>query len=94
MDAFKGMNYANHTFTPVQLSDYQERPAYDPNGNITTYVRHGYGANIPMDSLTYNYYPSSNKLQRINDGVTGGPYTTDLKDQGTGTITPMILSVI
>ena len=83
MDAFKGLNYANHTFTPVQLPDYQERPAYDPNGNITTYVRHGYGSNIPMDSLTYNYYASTNQLQRINDGA-GGSYTTDLKDQGTG----------
>ena len=83
MDAFKGLNYSNHTFTPVQLPDYQERPAYDPNGNITTYVRHGYGANIPMDSLTYNYYPNCNQLQRINDGA-GGSYTTDLKDQGTG----------
>jgi len=83
MDAFKGLNYANHTFTPVQLPDYQERPAYDPNGNITTYVRHGYGANIPMDSLTYNYYANTNQLQRINDGA-GGVYTTDLKDQGTG----------
>jgi len=83
MDAFKGLNYANHTFTPVQLPDYQERPAYDPNGNITNYVRHGYGANIPMDSLTYNYYANTNQLQRINDGA-GGVYTTDLKDQGTG----------
>jgi RHS repeat-associated protein len=83
MDAFKGLNYVNHTFTPVQLPDYQERPTYDPNGNITTYVRHGYGANIPMDSLTYNYYGGYNRLQRINDGA-GGSYTTDLKDQGTG----------
>jgi hypothetical protein len=35
MDAFKGLNYSNHTFTPVQVQDYQERPTYDPNGNIT-----------------------------------------------------------
>jgi RHS repeat-associated protein len=83
MDAYKGLNYVNHTFTPVHLQDYQERPTYDPNGNITTYVRHGYGSNIPMDSLTYNYYGGYNRLQRINDGA-GGSYTTDLKDQGTG----------
>jgi YD repeat-containing protein len=75
--------YVNHTFTPVHLQDYQERPTYDPNGNITTYVRYGYGANIPMDSLTYNYYGGYNRLQRINDGA-GGSYTTDLKDQGSG----------
>jgi RHS repeat-associated protein len=67
----------------VQPADYQEQPTYDPNGNITTYVRHGYGSNIPMDSLTYNYYGGYNRLQRINDGA-GGSYTTDLKDQGTG----------
>jgi hypothetical protein len=36
MDAYKGLNYVNHSFTPVHLQDYQERPTYDPNGNITT----------------------------------------------------------
>ncbi len=78
-----GLNAATHTFTPVQLPDYGERVAYDPNGNINGYVRHGYGANIPMDSLTYHYYANTNQLQRINDSA-GGIYTTDLKDQGTG----------
>jgi RHS repeat-associated protein len=78
-----GLNAATHTFTPVSLPDYGERVAYDPNGNINGYVRHGYGANIPMDSLTYHYYANTNQLQRINDSA-GGSYTTDLKDQGTG----------
>src|SRR6185437_2959395 len=78
-----GLNAATHTFTPVSLPDYGERVAYDPNGNINGYVRHGYGTNIAMDSLTYHYYANTNQLQRINDSA-GGSYTTDLKDQGTG----------
>lgn len=84
MDAFSGWNAVNNTFTPVQLQDYHEQATYDPNGNITSYVRHGYsGGGIPMDSLTYTYYGGSNQLLRINDGA-GGTYTMDLKDQGTG----------
>jgi YD repeat-containing protein len=84
MDAFKGWSPVNNTFTPAQVPDYQERVSYDPNGNIGTYIRHGYGTNIPMDSLTYNYYSSSNQLAQIIDGA-GGAYTTDLKTQPSST---------
>jgi RHS repeat-associated protein len=84
MDAFKGWSPVNNTFTPVQIPDYQERAGYDPNGNIGTYVRHGYGTNIPMDSLTYNYYSSTNQLAQIVDGATS-TYTTDLKTQTSST---------
>jgi RHS repeat-associated protein len=84
MDAFKGWSPVNNTFTPVQIPDYQERVSYDPNGNIGTYVRHGYGSNIPMDSLTYNYYSSTNQLAQIVDGA-ASTYTTDLKTQASPT---------
>jgi RHS repeat-associated protein len=84
MDAFSGWNPVNNTFAPVIMPDYQERATFDPNGNINTYVRHGYAAaGIPMDSLTYTYYSNNNQLSLINNGVTSN-YITDLKDQGTG----------
>ena len=86
MDAFSGLNMSNNTFTPVKLNDYQERVGYDPNGNIGTYTRNGYGSSPAMDNLTYNYYPNNNQLSYIHD-VAGGSYTTDLKDQGAGNYT-------
>ena len=73
-------------FTPVKLQDYQERVAYDPNGNIGTYTRNGFGSSLAMDNLTYNYYSNTNRLSSIHD-VAGGSYTTDLKDQGAGNYT-------
>jgi hypothetical protein len=85
MDAFDGLNTTSHTFSPVQLSDYQEQVGYDPNGNILSYKRNGYtGGGTAMDVLTYNYnHPATNQLSSISDAG-GGTYTTDIKDQGTG----------
>lgn len=45
--------------------------AYDENGNILAMTQKGLKLNTsttPIDNLTYNYYPNSNKLQNVIDG--------------------------
>lgn len=59
----------------------QERVSYDANGNITKYLRKGYSP-TNMDSLTYKYYPKSNKLLRVDDSVSVSTYADiDVDDQ-------------
>ena len=87
MDAFTGLNATTGDFTPIEISDYQERISYDPNGNIMTYTRHGaptLGMPLQMDSLSYNYNASTNQLDHINDGVPYGNYSTDIDNQNPG----------
>ncbi|MBO9571705.1 MAG: hypothetical protein J7497_05785, partial [Chitinophagaceae bacterium] len=84
MDVFRGLDETNNNWNALAaVPDYRERVSYDANGNILTYVRHGYGSNIPMDSLTYYYWDknSNNQLEHIADGVTTSTYTSDLKNQ-------------
>ncbi|HVM86891.1 MAG TPA: hypothetical protein VMT76_01800 [Puia sp.] len=90
MDVFTGLDSAsnnwNNNLTAKQ--DYKERVAYDANGNILTYLRNGYGSNLSMDNLTYNYNRDgsgnllNNKLNYIHDAVPDADnYTADLKSQ-------------
>jgi len=51
-------------------TSFQERIAYDPNGNILNYHRNGKAATgLDMDKMRYVYTPGSNKLDHINDTV-------------------------
>ena len=87
-----GMDAWNRTDTAwsqiSKLADFQERIAYDPNGNILKYLRNGNntfsGDPLGMDSLTYSYTPGTNRLDHINDSVPSSNYTTDLDNQSPG----------
>ncbi|MHA4810293.1 RHS repeat domain-containing protein [Flavitalea flava] len=85
MDAFNGLNTSNTTFTPIQLDDYKEKVSYDPSGNIMTYLRRGTtdgGKQRGMDSLSYDYYPTTNQLKHIGDNAAySGNYTEDIDNQ-------------
>ena len=71
-------------------TDYQERIAYDGNGNIQSYNRNGTtagGRSQAMDVLTYNYnrdgngYLLNNRLRYIHDAAPGGsPLAGDPQD--------------
>jgi RHS repeat-associated protein len=74
MQAYSGLN-SNNTWTPVATSDYHESISYDPNGNILSYNRRASqfgGGQLPMDSLTYDYYTATNRLKHVGDNVAGG----------------------
>ncbi len=78
----------------VATGDFKERMAYDANGNIVKYLRQGFGSNLPMDSLSYNYTYNSgklvnNKLNYVTDQINGSTahstnYTDDIEDQAAG----------
>jgi RHS repeat-associated protein len=75
------------------MQDYQERVAYDQNGNITQYLRKGTNTvNLNMDSLSYFYNRDAggrlvnNQLNYIRDEIGGsaahsGNYPNDIDDQ-------------
>jgi RHS repeat-associated protein len=63
-------------------SSFQERIAYDPNGNIMNYDRNGKAVTgLDMDKMRYVYTPGTNKLDHIYDTVPAGAYTTDIDAQ-------------
>jgi RHS repeat-associated protein len=75
-----GLNLWTNNLTPS--NDYTEKASYDPNGNILTYIRHGYGATPAMDSMTYHYQAGTNKLNHIGDNSAyTSNYPNDLDDQ-------------
>jgi len=69
MDTYNGLNGSAGTFTPVSISDYQERVAYDPNGNIRTYLRNGDASRPSMDNLSYSYAAGTNRLHKVTDAA-------------------------
>jgi RHS repeat-associated protein len=89
MFAFKGVNTATNTFTPIAINDYKEKITYDANGNILTYKRNGVTGvvaggpgGLNMDDLAYDYIPNSNKLKRVTDNpANSGNYPDDIDDQ-------------
>ncbi|MDR6340041.1 RHS repeat-associated protein [Filimonas zeae] len=89
MNVFNGLNTATGTFSPISTEDYKEHIAYDPNSNITSYLRNGYrtssGQTENMDKLRYNYGSGTNRLNYVYDSVpTTTLYTTDLESQAAG----------
>lgn len=75
-------------YGPPFNNRFLEDIAYDPNGNITRYLRHGNSDNTDepvMDSLTYHYPTNNNKLTHIDDAQTDqNLYDGDLEDQAPG----------
>ena len=96
MDAWQGLDETNNSWSGLtQKQDYKERISYDANGNIKAYLRNGYGSNLNMDSLTYNYTVDAqgrivnNRLNYIRDRVNNstshsGNYAEDIEDQAAG----------
>lgn len=69
--------------TPVwsTVNDFNETFAYDQNGNITKLFRNGNSVTgLPMDSLSYRYTTTDNKLLSVRDATTSA-YTTDIQNQ-------------
>ncbi|MFH1320488.1 MAG: RHS repeat-associated core domain-containing protein, partial [Bacteroidota bacterium] len=83
-----GLDITNNTWASAsEVDDYFTKLRYDANGNILSMQRNGTttGANpLKMDSLAYNYYPGTNRLEHVDDSVAGNNYTSDIDDQGTG----------
>jgi RHS repeat-associated protein len=72
------------------ITAYRESVAYDANGNITKYLRHGDATTPDMDSLTYKYNRDgsgnlvNNKLDHVNDQVSSSNYSVDIDNQSAG----------
>lgn len=69
-------------------TSYDERFTYDGNGNIKKLIRNGYGANIVMDKLNYEYKLNGtklldNRLYHVTENAPLSPYTDDIESQGT-----------
>lgn len=99
MDVYNNYNLSGNSWSSMALlNDYKERISYDANGNIMKYLRNGYGSNLTMDSLTYNYNLDAqgrlvnNQLTYVRDRVNNstahsGNYTVDVEDQAAGNYT-------
>ncbi len=75
MDAWTGFNTGSNSWTGISNPGYyKERVAYDPNGNITKYLRHAHGWEQIMDSLTYKYSVGTNRLKNVIDNVPPSRY--------------------
>lgn len=87
MDVFKGLNETSNSWSGMTgTQEYKERVAYDANGNITKYLRNGFGGNLNMDSLTYNYNKVNgrlvnNRLNYVRDNVAAAQYAEDINSQ-------------
>lgn len=87
----------NSTTTPISFSsmssgDYNVyNISYDVNGNLKTLSRNKnyvFGLGNTMDKLTYNYENgTSNRLDYVDDLVTGSTNADDIKDQSSGNYT-------
>ena len=70
MDLYTGYDINSNSWaTLTHSANMQERVSYDANGNILRYRRNAWPTT--MDSLTYSYYPGTNRLRRIRDSVPG-----------------------
>ena len=83
MNAWNNYDSTNNLWntTGTAINDYHNRFTYDANGNILTQVRRGNSTTLAMDSLGYQYYPNTNRLRRVTDGVTATNYTDDIDSQ-------------
>lgn len=67
-------------------TEWHNRFTYDPNGNIMSQVRRGNlrdQQDASMDSLEYKYYPGTNRLKYVTDGVHAGAFLDDIDNQDT-----------
>lgn len=79
---------AGINFSSVMGDGSDANTAYDANGNIKAMLQYGWqlGGSHPIDSLTYTYYGSSNKLQNVIDGRNDAQ--TTMGDFRTSAISP------
>ena len=75
-------------FSTVMGNGVDPNTAYDENGNIKAMLQSGWqlGGSHPIDSLSYNYYAHSNKLQNVIDGRDDA--LTTMGDFRTSSISP------
>ena len=62
--------------------DYKERIAYDPNGNILSYLRNGARASQNLNNYTYNYTANTNRVASINNSVNNNNANYDYDEIG------------
>lgn len=80
-------------FTPNAQNEYKVFGVdYDLNGNITALERNGYGSQISMDELTYEYdldagHKINNRLRYVADGSSSTAYASELQTQSAGNYT-------
>jgi RHS repeat-associated protein len=73
----------NAQFSGVGNENYSVSNSYDANGNILTLQRYSKtGANTfgLVDNLTYSYLSNGNKLQKVDDAVSGNIGANDFRD--------------
>jgi RHS repeat-associated protein len=73
----------NAQYSGVGNENYSVSQSYDVNGNIQNLQRNSKtGANTwgLVDNLTYGYLNTGNKLQKVDDAVTGNISANDFKD--------------
>ena len=94
MDAYNGFNTTTDSWSGMtQMDQFKERIAYDANGNIGTYLRHGHKSSFVMDDLTYSYGTGTNRLLRVTDNVPDASYglaagdVADMDNQGANNYT-------
>ncbi|HXB13878.1 MAG TPA: RHS repeat-associated core domain-containing protein, partial [Bacteroidia bacterium] len=84
--AFTAIDTINDKWSsPSPVKDFQEKVAYDENGNIFKYIRHGNtigtGTPLAMDSLNYYYPKGKNQLNYVTDGVPSTNYPNDIHNE-------------
>jgi RHS repeat-associated protein len=73
----------NAQYSGVGNENYSVSQSYDVNGNIQNLQRNSKtGANTwgLVDNLTYGYLNTGNKLQKVDDAVTGNAIASDFRD--------------
>lgn len=88
---FRTYNTGSNAFVANTNNEYNEEFTYDANGNLKTLKRNSYYntdpgvLNADMDNFTYNYLLNTNKLSRVDDGISLNTYQTDdIKNGQTG----------
>lgn len=79
MNTYTGLDAEANTFTAVGSHEYKERIKYDGNGNITHYLRNGFGSTLPMDDLSYTYIAGRNQLDKVTDVAADAVSYNDIK---------------
>ena len=73
----------NAQFSGVGAENYSVSTDYDVNGNIQhlqRYSKTGTNTYGLVDNLTYSYTGTGNKLQKVDDAVTGNAIANDFRD--------------
>ena len=72
--------YVDSTQTWETTEEYATGYGYDPNGNLDSLRRNAedVGGSLGMDSLRYHYTSGRNRLDHVDDGVSGAPRGTDM----------------